>query len=125
MDSNWEHQRRRRQQQEEEQKEEGEVRFQSSNNDVINEEILPDSEKSTKWMLKPVMAPISKLSLLWKIAMKIASGGIVRINARHVLTQNDFIIISGVIELFLCLTKRIFVWFGIILFIEVAVFFKT
>jgi hypothetical protein len=29
-------------------KEEGEVRFQSSNNDVINEEILPDSEKSTK-----------------------------------------------------------------------------
>jgi hypothetical protein len=55
--------------------------------------------------------------------MKIASGGIARINARHALTQNDFIIISGVIESFLCLTKWMLVLCEI-LFIEVAVFFK-
>jgi hypothetical protein len=51
--------------------------------------------------------------------MKIASGGIVRISARDVLTQNDFIIISGAIELFLSLTNLIFILRGW-LFIEYA-----
>jgi hypothetical protein len=37
--------------------------FQSSKNDVINEEILTDNEKSRKWMPKPITAPINKLSL--------------------------------------------------------------
>jgi hypothetical protein len=44
--------------------------------------------------------------------MNMASGGIVRIRARDVLTQNDFIIISGVIESFLRLTKLIFILRG-------------
>ena len=93
--------------------------FQLSKNDVINEEILTDCEKSIKWMPKPVTTPINKLPLVWNTAMNMASGGIVRIRARDVLTQNDFIIISGAIELFLSLTNLIFILRGW-LFIEYA-----
>jgi hypothetical protein len=57
--------------------------------------------------------------------MNMVSGGIVSINARDVLTQNDFTIISGVIASFLCLTKRIIVLCGTLLFIEVATFFEN
>ena len=64
--------------------------FQSSKNDVINEEILTDCENSIKWMPKPVTTPINKLPLVWNTVTNMASGGIVRIKARDVLTQNDF-----------------------------------
>ena len=96
--------------------------FQLSKNDVINEEILTDCEKSIKWMPKPVTTPINKLPLVWNTAMNMASGGIVRIRARDVLTQNDFIIISGVIVSFVCLIKWSIVLRGALLFIEVAIF---
>ena len=48
--------------------------FQSSKNDVINEEIFPDNEKSRKWRPKPITALINKLPLFWKIVINMASG---------------------------------------------------
>jgi hypothetical protein len=69
------------------------------------DEILPEKARSTKCSPNPVIVATAKPAPLWKTVRNIPSGGSVRMNAREVLTQTDFINNSGVILLSLLLLK--------------------